>query len=96
VNKIKLDIMELERQEFIIFDRFYLDILIDDDEDKLYFSAEDLNIILGFDVLNVIKKENQFLYENEIFINQDGFNFIYPQFPDFFKYWYYTNIFKPM
>jgi len=88
--------LELEKEEFLIYDRSYLEILIDDYEDKIYFSAEDLSIILGFDVLNVIKKEYQFLYKNEIFINQDGFNSIYPQFPNYFQYWYYTNIFKPM
>jgi len=86
--------MELKRQEFIIFDRFYLDILVDDEEDKLYYSAEDLSLILGCDVLKLIKKKC--FYENEIFINQDDFNNIYYRFPDFFKYWYYTNIFKPM
>jgi len=88
--------MELQKEEFLIYDKFYLEILIDDYEDKLYFSAEDLSIILGFDVLNVIKKENQFLYEDEIFINQDGFNSIFYKFPTYFRYWYYTNILKPM
>jgi len=88
--------MELERHEFIINDRFYLDILVDDEEDKLYYNAQDLSSILAYDVLKLIKKEHEFFYENEIFINQDGFNYISYRFPDFFKYWYYTNIFKPM
>jgi len=90
--------MELKRQEFIIFDRFYLDILVDDEQDKLYYSADDLSLILGCDVLKLIEKEpiKKCFYEDEIFINQDGFNSIYQQFPNYFKYWYYVNIFKQM
>jgi len=88
--------MELQKEEFLIYDQFYLEILIDDYEDKLYFSAEDLSIISGFDVLNVIKKECLLNHEDEIFINQDGFYSLFYKFPTYFRYWYYTNIFKPM
>jgi len=35
---------------------FYLKFLKDEDENEIYFRAEDLCIILGFDVVNVIKK----------------------------------------
>jgi len=72
--------------------RFYLEMLLDV-ENKMYFRAEDLCIISGFDVVNVIEKECLFLnHKDEIFINEDGFYSLFQQFPVDFRCWYDSHI----
>jgi len=69
----------------------YLNFLKDEDENKMYFRAEDLYIITGVDVVNVIKKKCLLIHEDEIFINEDGFNSIFFKFPLDFRCWYYSK-----
>jgi len=69
---------------------FYLKFLIDE-ENEMYFRAEDLCKISGFDVVNVIEKEYLLNHEDEIFINEDGFYSIFTQFPLGFRCWYHSK-----
>jgi len=67
---------------------FNLKFIIDEDENKLYFRVKDLCLISVFDVVNVIKKECLLNHKDEIFINEDGFYFLFPQLPADFRFWY--------
>jgi len=96
--------MNLKRIEFVIYDRYYLDVMLDEDNDELYYSVDDINLIFGFDVKNLIKKEHilpseyydRFKLDGEMFINQKGFDTLSFKFSKFFKNWFYKTYVDPI
>jgi len=60
-------------------------------KNKYYYKARDIHIISGVDVAKIVRKKYIFIYENDIFISEDGFNSIFSKFPLFYRYWYYVK-----
>jgi len=86
--------MEQQQQLFNVdVDKFddginYLNFLSLSEEvkkNKLYYKAKDIHIISGVDVAKIVKKKYIFIYENEIFISEDGFNSIFFKLPLFYR-----------
>jgi len=89
--------MEQQQELFDVYeDKFddgfnYLNFILEEEKNKLYYKAKDIHIISGVDVAKKVRKKYIFIYENEIFISEEGFNSIFFKLPLFYRSWYYVR-----